>query len=66
MLGLFHWTLGETSLTSPRGSMTMHVSVCEVPATPDSFPDTLTTGASTTRKECNIIIAGSCEDELVP
>ena len=43
MLGLFHWILGETSAT-PRGRVTLHVSVYEVPTS----PDTTTTGASTT------------------
>ena len=47
MLGLFHWMLGEASCT-PIGRMTLHVSVYEVPATPNPFPDIITTGASTT------------------
>ena len=48
MLGFFHWILGETSAT-PRGSLTLHVSEYEVPATPDPSPNTLTNiGASTT------------------
>ena len=50
MLGLFHWTLGETSAT-PRGRVTLHVSEYEVPTSgtsPDPSPDTTTTGASTT------------------
>ena len=47
MLGLFHWILGETPAT-PRGRVTLHVSVYEVPTSPDTSPDTTTTRASTT------------------
>ena len=46
MLGLFHWMLGEASCT-PIGRMTLHVSVYEVPVTPDPSPDIITNGAST-------------------
>ena len=46
-LGLFHWMLGEASCT-PLCRKTLHVSVYEVPVTPDPSPDTTTTtGAST-------------------
>ena len=46
MLNLFHWMLGEASCT-PKGRITLHVSVYEVPTTPDPSPDIITTGAST-------------------
>ena len=47
MLGFFHWMLGEASCT-PTGRLTLHVSVYEVPATPDPSPDTTTSGDSAT------------------
>ena len=47
MLGLFHWMFGEASCT-PIGRMTLHVSVYEVPVTPDPSPDTTTSGDSAT------------------
>ena len=50
VLGLFHWMLGETCYT-PGGSLTMHVSEYEVPATANPSPDTLTTGAATTETQ---------------
>ena len=51
MLDLFHWILGKYRAT-PGGSLTVHISEYEVPATPDSSPDTLTiTGASTTKNK---------------
>ena len=55
MLGLFHWILGETPAT-PGGRLTLHVSVYEVPTS----PDTTTTGASTTdnTESCETHIAG--------
>ena len=47
MLGLFHWMLGEASCI-PIGRMTLHVSVYEVPVTPDPSSNNITTsGAST-------------------
>ena len=47
MLGLFHWILGEASCT-PIGKMTLHVSVYEVPVTPDPSPDIITHGGTST------------------
>ena len=47
MLGVFHWMLGEAPCT-PIGRMTLHVSVYEVPVTPDPSPDTTTSGDSAT------------------
>ena len=46
MLGLFHWMLGEAFCTS-IGRLTLHVSVYEVPVTPDPSHDTTTSGDST-------------------
>ena len=51
MLGLFHWILGETRAT-PGGSLTLHVSEYEVPATPDPSPDTLNNMGLSTAKMC--------------
>ena len=50
MLGLFHWMLGEASCT-PIGRLTLHVSVYEVPVTPDPSPDTTTSGGASTAAE---------------
>ena len=50
MLGLFHWMLGEASCT-PIGRMTQHVSVYEVPVTPDPSPDITTTSGTSTAAE---------------
>ena len=47
ILGLFHWILGKASCT-PIGRLTLHVSVYEVPVTPDPSPDTITSGDSAT------------------
>ena len=47
MLGLFHWILGEASCT-PIGRLTLHVSVYEVPVTPDPSPDIITHGGAST------------------
>ena len=50
MLGLFHCMLGENRDT-PKGTVTLHFRVYEVPATPDPSPDTLiATGALTTEE----------------
>ena len=55
MLGLFHWMLGEASCT-PIGRLTLHVSVYEVPVTPDPSPDTTTSGDSAAAIEMMIIV----------
>ena len=47
-----HWILGECDNSTPLGIVTVHVSVCKAPATPDLAPDTDTaSGATTTEIE---------------
>ena len=41
-----HWISRESGST-PLGTLTLHVSVYEVPTTPDPSPDTTTTGGAT-------------------
>ena len=42
-----HWISRESGST-PLGRLTLHVSVYEVPVTPDPSPDTTTSGDSAT------------------
>ena len=47
-----HWILGGCDNSTPLGRITVHVSVCKAPATPDLAPDTDTaSGATTTEIE---------------
>ena len=43
-----HWILGGCDNTTPLGRITVHVSVCKAPATPDLAPDTVTASGATT------------------
>ena len=43
-----HWIFGGCDNTTPLGRITVHVSVCKAPATPDLAPDTVTASGGTT------------------
>ena len=56
-----HWILGGCDNSTPLGRITVHVSVCIAPATPESSPDTDTScGAATTEKKRKIVEYASC------
>ena len=55
-----HWISRESGST-PLGRLTLHVSVYEVPVTPDPSPDTTTSGDSATTVK-NIV--RKCSTEL--
>ena len=55
-----HWISRESGST-PLGRLTLHVSVYEVPVTPDPSPDTTTSGDSATTV---IDMARKCNTEL--
>ena len=55
-----HWISRESGST-PLGRLTLHVSVYEVPVTPDPSPDTTTSGDSATTV---IKIARKCRTEI--
>ena len=46
-----HWMLGGCDNSTPLGRITVHVSVCIAPATPESSPDTDTSSGAATTEE---------------